>query len=151
LSRNSISISAEPEAVFDVLDNPYAYPRWVVGTRRVRAADPTWPAVGSQLHHAVGTALAELHDSTKVLERARPQRVLLEARARPTGVAEVDIVVAPSGSGSVVTLAESPVSGPLARLPRFVTDPFLTLRNAVSLQRLRHEVERSTEKRMKTP
>ena len=143
MARNSITISATPETVFDVLDDAYAYPRWVVGARRVRSVDATWPAVGSQFHHAIGTALGELHDSTQVIERDRPRHVVLEVRFRPTGVASVAIDVAPDGSGSVVTLDESPIAGPATWVPRILVEPILTLRNALSLQRLRHEVETS--------
>ena len=93
MSRNTISVSASPEAVFDVLDDAYAYPRRVVGVRRVRRVDPTWPAVGSKFHHAIGTAAGELHDSSKMLERQPPDRIVLEVRFRPTGVAIVEIDV----------------------------------------------------------
>ena len=143
MSRNTIRISATPDDVFDVLDDACAYPRWVVGARRVRAVDPTWPAVGSRFHHAIGTAAAELHDSSKVIERTPPTRLVLEVRFRPTGVARVEVDVSSDGLGSVVTLSESPIAGPVARLPRFVTEPLLTVRNALSVQRLRHEVERT--------
>jgi uncharacterized protein YndB with AHSA1/START domain len=146
MSRNSIHIEATPDEVFDVLDDARAYPRWVVGARRVRAVDPTWPAVGSRFHHAIGSAAAELHDSSKVIERTRPTRFVLEVRFRPTGVARVEIDVRSDGLGSVVALSESPISGPAAYVPRYITDPLLTLRNAIALQRLRHEVERSREK-----
>jgi uncharacterized protein YndB with AHSA1/START domain len=142
MSRNSISVSASPEAVFVVLDDAYAYPRWVVGARRVRRVDPSWPAVGSKFHHAVGNAAAELHDSSKVLEREPPDRMVLEVRFRPTGVANVEIDVKRDGDGSVVTLVESPTCGPVSHLPSFVTDPLLFARNALALQRLRHEIER---------
>ena len=151
MARNSISISATPETVFDVLDDAYAYPRWVVGTRRVRRVDATWPAVGSQFHHAIGSPLGELHDSTQMVARDRPRHIVLEVRFRPTGKASVAIDVAPDGSGRVVTLEESPIAGPATWLPRIVVDPILTLRNALSLQRLRHEVETSrSKKRAKT-
>ena len=145
MSRNSIGISAAPERIFDVLDDAYAYPRWVVGTRRVRSVDPAWPAVGSQFHHAIGSALGELHDSTEMLERDRPRYIVLEVRFRPTGKARVaiEIEIEHDSSGCVVTLDESPISGPAAWLPRLVVEPILTIRNALSLQRLRHEVERS--------
>ena len=145
MARNTISTHAPPEAVFAVLDDPYAYPRWVVGARRVRSVDPTWPAVGSRFHHAVGTPLGELHDSSKVLLREPPTHLLLEVRFRPTGIAHVDIRVRPNGSGSTIVMEETPTGPPFAFLPRLITDPVLTLRNAISLQRLRHEVERSTE------
>src|SRR3954470_21831528 len=139
MARNSISTSAPPEAVFAVLDDACAYPRWVVGARRVRSVDPDWPSVGSRFHHAVGTAAGELHDSSQVLERLSPGRMVLEVRFRPTGIARVEIDVARDGDGSVVTLVESPTGGPVSALPRIITDPLLFLRNAISLQRLRHE------------
>lgn len=145
MSRNSIAIAADPDAVFDVLDDAHAYSRWVLGTRRIRRADDAWPRVGSGFHHAIGTAVGELHDSSKIVERDRPRRLVLEVRFRPTGVARVDITVAATGAGSELTIEETPLRGPFSRLPRVVTDPMLTLRNGVSLQRLRHEVERRRE------
>lgn len=145
MARNQIKVSAGPDEVFDVLDDAYAYPRWVVGTRRIRRVDETWPAVGSRFHHAIGANPGELHDSSKVIERVRPLRLALEVRFRPTGVARVDIRIAREGSASQVTIEETPIKGPLSLLPRFVSDPLLMLRNAVSLQRLRHEVERRSE------
>jgi uncharacterized protein YndB with AHSA1/START domain len=146
MSKNSIGVSASPATVFDVLDDAYAYPRWVVGARRVRRVDSTWPAVGSKFHHAIGNAAAELHDSSKILERERPNRISLEVRFRPTGVARVQIDVRPEASGSLVTIQETPTRGPVSHLPRFITEPLLTLRNALALQRLRHEVEMSNER-----
>jgi uncharacterized protein YndB with AHSA1/START domain len=142
MSKNSISVSAAPEAVFEVLDDAYAYPRWVVGARRVRRVDATWPAVGSRFHHAIGTAAGELHDSSKVLDRVPPERIVLEVRFRPTGVAKVEIdVQRDDDNNSIVTLSESPTSGPVSHLPAFITDPLLFVRNALALQRLRHEIE----------
>jgi uncharacterized protein YndB with AHSA1/START domain len=145
MARNSIRTRAEPEMVFDVLDNAYAYARWVVGARRVRGVDASWPAAGSRFHHALGTAAGELHDSSMVIQRDRPHRMVLEVRFRPTGVARVEIRVAPGPGGSAIILEETPTNGPVSRLPRFIIEPLLTLRNAISLQRLRHEVERSAD------
>jgi uncharacterized protein YndB with AHSA1/START domain len=145
MSRNEIMVSATPEQVFDVLDDAYAYPKWVVGTRRVRAVDADWPAVGSRFHHAVGTAAGELHDSSKVVDRRRPDFVELQVRFRPTGVARVRIAVHAEAGASRVVLDEEMESGPLSHLPRLVTDSLLHARNSLSLQRLRHEVERRSE------
>lgn len=146
MSRNSIWTRADPESVFDVLDDACAYPRWVVGARRVRSVDAAWPAVGSRFHHALGTKVGELHDTSVVLERHRPYRIVLEVRFRPTGVARVHIQVQPNRAGSTIVLDETPTSGPIARLPRFMTEPLLTVRNALALQRLRHEIERTMER-----
>jgi nicotinamide-nucleotide amidase len=142
VSHNSIVIAAPPDEVFDVLDDAYAYPRWVVGARRVRHVDADWPAVGSRFHHAVGAAGPELHDSSKVLERERPEHLRLEVRFRPVGVAIVDLRLTPVGGGTRVDIEEQPREGPFARIPGLVTEPLLSVRNALSLTRLRDEVER---------
>jgi uncharacterized protein YndB with AHSA1/START domain len=141
MSRNQIAVAASPEAVFEVLDDADAHPRWVVGARRTRRVDADWPAHGSEFHHAVGLPGAELHDSTQVVERVPLHRITLEVRFRPTGTAQVELVVDETADGSVVTMDESPHSGPVSWLPWFVTDPLLHARNAWSLQRLRHEME----------
>jgi uncharacterized protein YndB with AHSA1/START domain len=145
VARNSIQTRAQPAGVFSVLDDACAYPRWVVGARRVRAVDPTWPAVGSSFHHAIGAAGVELHDSSQVLERDPPRRLVLEVRFRPTGVARVEIQVDPAPAGSTIIMTETPTRGPASRLPRCIVDAMLTIRNTISLQRLRREAERSAE------
>jgi uncharacterized protein YndB with AHSA1/START domain len=145
MARNQIMVRTAPDVVFQVLDDAYAYPRWVVGTRRIRHVDAEWPAVGSRFHHAIGTAAGELHDSSEVLARDRPRSISLEVRFRPTGVARVDITVEAVAGGSQVTMVETPAAGFFAFLPQLLTDPALTFRNALSLQRFRHEVERRSE------
>jgi len=142
MARNSIRTNATPPDVFAVLDDACAYPRWVVGTRRVRAVDPEWPAIGSRFHHAVGTAAAELHDSSKVLERNPPNHLVLEVRFRPTGVARVTMDVRTDAEGTTITMEEDAISGPASWVPKVLVDPVLTLRNALALYRLRREVER---------
>ena len=151
MARNSVQTRADPASVFAVLEDACAYPLWVVGTRRVRAVDPSWPEVGSRFHHAVGTNAAELHDSSKVLEHEPPLRMVLEVRFRPAGVARVEMHVEPASTGSTIVMIETPISGPVSLLPSFVVTPLLTLRNAISLQRLRHEVERRVEETHVTP
>jgi uncharacterized protein YndB with AHSA1/START domain len=141
MARNSIHTEAAPAQVFAVLDDACAYPLWVVGARRVRAIDPTWPAVGSRFHHAIGTVAAELHDSTKVLERESPNHLVLEVRFRPTGVARVTMDVRADDDGTTITMEEDAIRGPASRIPRQLVDLVLTARNELALHRLRHEVE----------
>jgi uncharacterized protein YndB with AHSA1/START domain len=143
VSRNRIRIPASPEDVFAVLDDACAYPRWVVGTRRIRAVDHDWPAEGSAFHHAIGTPGAELHDLSRVVHRDAPHQLVLEVKFRPTGTARVELAVDPAGGGCEVVMFEQPTSGPAARVPAFLREPLLGLRNAWSLQRLRREVERA--------
>src|ERR1700722_13496285 len=140
--RNSVHVRADPASLFAVLEDACAYPRWVVGTRRVRAVDPAWPAVGSRFHHAIGSAAGELHDSSKVLERDPPRRLVLEVRFRPAGVARVQIQIESATTGCAVVMTETPISGAVTLVPQIIVNPLLAIRNAISLQRLRHEVER---------
>jgi hypothetical protein len=65
-----------------VLLDAYAYPRWVVGAKRIRAVDPEWPAPGSRFHHALGAGPAELHDSSKLLAITAPRRIERRRRVR---------------------------------------------------------------------
>jgi len=141
-TRNQVTIGATPEAVFAVLEDPCAYPAWVVGARRIRRVDDDWPHEGSEFHHALGVPAAELHDSSEVLRRDPPHRLVLEVRFRPSGVARVALHVEPEGGGSRVTMVEELRSGPVSWLPTWVTDPLLGARNRWSLRRLRREVER---------
>ncbi|WP_181779730.1 SRPBCC family protein [Pseudonocardia pini] len=48
-------IPASPERVFAVLSDGWSYPLWVVGVTHMRAVDQGYPAVGTRLHHSVGT------------------------------------------------------------------------------------------------
>lgn len=146
MSCNDVWIDATPEQVFAVLDDGWSYAKWVVGTRRIRAVDPEWPEPGSAFHHAVGTFATELQDNTRVLEHDRPRRLRLHVRFRPGGTAEVDLDVTPERGGSRCVMREELRSGPVARLPRPVGDALLWVRNAISLQRLRHEIERRAER-----
>ena len=102
-----------------------------MGRRRPPASGasmPSWPHEGSEFHHAIGHRLApELRDSTEVLERAPPHRLVLEVRFRPTGTARVEL----DGrrrplDGTAVTMdRDAADSGPVSWLPWFLTDPAL--------------------------
>src|SRR3954466_6828841 len=151
VSTNTIDVAASPEQVFDVLDDAYAYAKWVVGARRIRGVDSDWPAVGARFHHAVGVEAAELHDWSRVCERDRPRHLDLEVRFRPTGIARVTIDVEPTPAGARIALGESPTGGPAALLPAWVSGPLLHGRNWVSLQRLRHEIERRAKRSAPSP
>ena len=54
MAYNETYIDAAPETVFAVLSDPGCYPKWVVGARKIRAADAEFPAEGSRFRHQVG-------------------------------------------------------------------------------------------------
>jgi uncharacterized protein YndB with AHSA1/START domain len=144
VSRNEIEVAAPPAAVFDTLMDPYAYADWVVGSKRVRAVDPEWPAVGARFHHTVGAPAVKLDDSTKLLTVEPERRVALEVRFRPVGIGVVTIELQPTaaGPGTRVVLTERPKEGPIRSWWARPLDWLTSARNAISLRRLRALCER---------
>lgn len=144
MSRNEITIDGcTPDDVFVVLDDACAYPRWVVGARRIRAVDPDWPSVGARFHHAVGPPVGELHDFSRILQRDPPHHLRLEVRLRPIGEAIVDLRVAAGDEGTRIEMCEQPTAGPVAWVPGAALNPLLWVRNQLSLRRLRRAVQAS--------
>jgi uncharacterized protein YndB with AHSA1/START domain len=130
------TVDATPEDVFAVLADGWSYAGWVVGNTHIRNVDPTWPAVGSCIHHSIGAWPLLIEDTTKVLEVEAPHRLVLEARVRPIGVARVTFRVEARGRRTAVTMTEEAVSGPARALDNAVTGGLLHARNAESLNRL---------------
>ena len=142
MARNETDIRARPEDVWAVLVDPHAYPDWVVGARRIRHVEDGWPRPGTAFHHEVGTWPLRVKDNTKVRELVEPTRLVLEARARPAGVAAVTVLLEDRGAeGTHVVLLEEPIGGPAKLVPKPVMDALTHARNAESLRRLRRVVE----------
>jgi uncharacterized protein YndB with AHSA1/START domain len=141
MARTTIRVSAEPERVFTILADPSSYDRWVVGCKDIRAVDGVWPEPGSTFHHSVGLGPVTVHDTTTVVESDAPSRLVLRARARPTGVARVELDLAPHAGGTEVAITELPVSGPAALLHNPVQDWLIDRRNREGLRRLKRLAE----------
>lgn len=136
-------MAAPPTAVWAVLADPWSYAYWVVGSSEIRAADEDWPAPGSRFHHRVGMRPFTLADHTEVLEAEPPNRLVLRAKARPFGVARVEMRVREHPAGALVTIIEDPdlpFGGLLLPPPAHLV---LRLRNGESLRRLRNLAERA--------
>lgn len=136
MSTTSRPISATPEQVWSVLADGWLYPLFVVGASRMRDVDDTWPAVGSRLHHSVGTWPLLIDDTTEVLEFEEDRRIVLKARGWPAGEARVEISLRPTADATVVTIVENATAGPGALIPKPVQDVQLHLRNTETLRRL---------------
>jgi hypothetical protein len=136
-----IELDAPPDRVLELLRRAEAYPRWVIGTRRVVAVDPSWPTDGSTFTHEFGVWPLRGRDRTKVVRFDDPTgTVTLEARGRPAGRAMVLLQVTERDAGSVLSLTEGPLDGPARLVPSIVTAPLLSLRNKRSLRRFRRLV-----------
>jgi uncharacterized protein YndB with AHSA1/START domain len=141
VSVNSRVVKATPDQVWHVLSDGWLYPLWVVGASRMREVDDDWPAVGSRLHHSVGTWPLLIDDTTEVQDVAPGSSLVLRARAWPAGAADVTLRLRPQGVDTEVVIEENAVAGPAALIPGVVEDPLLKWRNVETLRRLALVVE----------
>ena len=144
MSTTTRTVSATPEQVWEVLSDGWLYPLFVVGASRMRDVDETWPAVGSRLHHSVGSWPLLIDDTTEVLEIEEGRRLLLKARGWPAGEAHVDISLRPDGAATLVTMEEDATAGPGVLVPKPLRDAQLHWRNVEALRRLAFVVEGRT-------
>lgn len=142
MAHNEIDVEAPPEAVFAVLADPRSYARWVVGSRKIRRADPDWPARGSAFDHAVGIGPLTLKDSSEAVESDPPRLLRLRVMTRPLAVAWVTLRIHPSGGGARVEMDEVAADTRSRLFFNPLTDPLIKLRNAESLRRLKALAER---------
>lgn len=136
MSTTTWQASCSPEAVFAVLADGWLYSGWVVGASRIRAVDDGWPAEGTSIHHSVGAWPLLINDATTVLAVEPGRRLVLKARAWPTGEAKVDVKLEPNASGCLVTITEDATAGPATLIPQVARQPLLAARNRESLRRL---------------
>jgi len=122
------------DRVFRALIDPEGYPRWLVGAKRIREVDPSWPQPGSEFHHVAGFGPITIADRTTVLELEAPRLLVLRVRARPAIAATVRFELTPSSTGCLLTMTETPV-GPYRCIAPLLA-PLIQMRNARSLQRL---------------
>ena len=125
--------------VFAALTDPYTYPQWLVGCRKIRGVDDGWPEAGTSFHHRVGlVGPLTLADRTKVIEVEPCRHLALEVMARPFIRARVDFVLSAgrtaSGVGTRISLSEVPI-GIYAPLRGVLAAP-TAARNRVSLNAL---------------
>ncbi|MDP9389626.1 MAG: SRPBCC family protein [Actinomycetota bacterium] len=136
MAVNRAILTAPPGAVFAVLSDPGTYADFVVGTKRIRRFEPTWPEVGSVFHHTLGVGPFILRDLTRVVEVEEGRRLVLRAHMGPLCVNRVAFSLHPAGQGTEVEVEEHAVDGPLAKLWNAAFDAVMRLRNAVMLRRL---------------
>jgi uncharacterized protein YndB with AHSA1/START domain len=142
VATNQRFMAVSPDAVWDALADPATYADWVVGSKRIRAADPAWPAPGTRFHHTVGVGPLSVDDHTESLQADPPSLLRMRAKARPFGTAKVTFELQPSHGGTVVKMTENP-DGLTAVLNLNPLVHVLTMvRNAESLRRLELIAER---------
>ena len=138
------STPASPEAVWSVLADGWAYPSWVVGASRMRAVEAGFPSPGTKLHHSVGNWPLLLDDETAVRDCEPGKSLRLEAKTRPFGTAIVAIrLIATPDGGTVISMEEDAVSGPLAHTPKPARQVGIAARNRETLRRLALLAERA--------
>jgi hypothetical protein len=73
-----------------------------------------------------------------VRELEAPGRIVLEAKLRPLLTAEVTLLLEPRPGGTLITMQEVPIGGPVSRLGHL--DRPLRMRNGRALRRLEQQV-----------
>jgi uncharacterized protein YndB with AHSA1/START domain len=141
MPRDSITIAAPPDRVFEVLSDPDAYGEWVVGAG-VLGGDARWPKPGTSLRYEMSLGPLRVRDRTLVVEADPPRRLELRALLRPLPPAAITIELEPQGPRATrVTLDERPAN----RLAEVALGPVgwaaTSLRNRWSLRRLARLVE----------
>jgi uncharacterized protein YndB with AHSA1/START domain len=138
MAQNETHIAAPPEAVWDVLADPYAYPEWVVGSDRTLEADPDWPLPESKFKVRLPLGWT---DATHSREMEPNRRIVLDAAGGALGAMRVTILLRPEGDGTHVTLIERP-TGPLKYL-NLLPPVHLAIkaRNVESLRRFKRLAE----------
>jgi uncharacterized protein YndB with AHSA1/START domain len=134
VGRCDAFIGASPQRVFEVLSDPRTYADWVPGSHRIRAADPDWPAAGSDFDHTLVTGIS---DHTTVCSVLAPVMLELRARGRPLPSANVTLQLQPEGDGTRVTMIEDPAHPALRVLIGPLGHGLIKLRNLEALRRLR--------------
>jgi hypothetical protein len=128
-------IPASRSQVWDVIADGWTYSQWVVGNSRMRAVDPTWPAVASTIRHSIGVWPLVINDETVVEECVPQEKLVLHAKGQ-LGGARVILRLSDIPNGCRVTMEEYPVSGVGALLPSQLSDLAAWPRNRESLWRL---------------
>lgn len=142
MATNRILVPVPTGTVFATLSDPRAYASFVVGTKRIRRFDPTWPAVGSAFHHTLGVGPLVLRDLSRVEEVQQNHRLVLRAQMRPLAVNRVAFRLRPIEQGSEIEVEEYAIEGPAAALWNPAFEGLMWLRNQLMLRRLRRVVER---------
>lgn len=146
MARNRRFIDAPVPTVFGVLSDPRRYDEFVVGTKRIRRFDPTWPEVGSVFHHTLGVGPVILRDLTRVVEMAEPHHLVLRAQMRPFAVNRVAFSLRGEGEGTQVEVEEHAIEGPASAVWGSILDGLMWVRNQEMLRRLRKVAERRQER-----
>jgi len=141
MATNELAANCAPDDVFRVLANGWLYPVWVVGASRMRDVDAAWPAPGARIHHSFGIWPAVLDDKTESLEWDPPRRAVMRAHGWPLGSARVQIEAEPTVTGCLIRITEDADGGPGRLVPKPARDAFTRVRNAETLNRLRHLAE----------
>jgi hypothetical protein len=125
-----------PKDVFDVLRDGWTYQEWVVGTRKIRAVDPGWPAPETSTHYTIGYGPLRKDDKTTARAYEPDRRLELEAFAWPAGTARIELRVEPVEDGTLVSIDEHPLRGPAKLLHNPLMDLGIKARNVETLRRL---------------
>ena len=136
MSEASTTMTASPEAIFEVLADPTTYGHWVVGSQRIRWSESSWPEPGSRFGHQVGLGPLRLQDTTHVLECVPQRRLVLRTKAWPLGETVVELRLRPLADGTEVVMRQTPTRGLLRAMNNRVFERLNAWRDRECLRRI---------------
>jgi hypothetical protein len=144
MAVSATTVGVSPGEAFGYLADPFEYPNWLVGARRILAVDTGFPTPGTSFRHEVGFGPLRLRD-VSTAEAYDPDHcsITLRVRARPLlGAASVVLSARRDGPHrTVMTIEEEPRRLPFKRLLGPLADRLIRSRNDRSLERLREQLE----------
>lgn len=135
MAHNCRSVPAHIETVFEYLLDPSCYPRWLIGTDRIRATDPQWPQPGARFHHTVGFPPVKISDHSEVLEVDAPNLLRLSVHASTLVRGIVTFTLRGDADETILCIEEEPERRLVGNLLRPLLDPITHVRNHNSLRR----------------
>ncbi|MCF3965019.1 SRPBCC family protein [Streptomyces fuscigenes] len=134
-------VDRAPDALWAVLNDPYRFGDWVVGTSSSRPEQGDWPQLGSSLRYTVRLGPKTFEGST-VVRRYEPPGILeLEAHAGPLGTARIAFDIRRWGDGTLVIVDEHPLRGIGGSAHNGIVDRVIQLRHRQMLKRLEQAAE----------
>lgn len=142
VATNARQMQPSARQVWAVLSDGRRYAEWVVGTSRIRDADPAFPEPGTRIHYTVGRGPIRHDGHTEVVALDPGRRLELEAYAWPLGTARIVLRLNDRAGGCRVEIEEHPKRGPAGRLHNPGLDLLIKLRNVETLRRLERAAAR---------
>jgi uncharacterized protein YndB with AHSA1/START domain len=100
------TVGSEPDAVWAILGDPLAYPRWVLGITEVRTFDHDWPRPGASFEYGFRWGPLKLSGRATVLAAHPPGHLRMRWRRGLISESTVELTAERVGDLTRIRMAE---------------------------------------------